>query len=222
MFRTKFLFYSESVYTVRSLFLPCGIYRCSFDDNECSHWVLSYLFTNFAYCFWVAFKKILFVLWIALVESNLLFLFDCIMVKCYVGCQNRLSHPHVQLEHVWLWTIWLTKRATTMICPFSPILYIVYCPYTYFTRETLSTTVTHVEVHPFKTSLDQGAFMNYIKLKHLNLPDGLKVISVSACSTSCVSHEKVIMLHSVKEISYVLFVGVFSWRKLFFQRDCVY
>ena len=74
-----------------------------------------------------------------------------------------------------------------------------YCPLTYYTRDTLSTTVTHVEVHIYETSLDRGAFMNYVKLTHLHFPDGLLTISDFACS-GCVSLEKVIIPPSVIEI----------------------
>ena len=74
-----------------------------------------------------------------------------------------------------------------------------YCPLTYYTRDTLSSTVTHVEVHIYETSLDRGAFMNYVKLTHLHFPDGLLKISDFACS-GCVSLEKVIIPPSVIEI----------------------
>ena len=90
-----------------------------------------------------------------------------------------------------------------------------YCPLTYYTRDTLSTTVTHVEVHIYETSLDRGAFMNYVKLTHLHFPDGLLKISDFACS-GCVSLEKVIIPPSVIEI------GQRAFRRCRLLKDVVF
>ena len=122
--------------------------------------------------------------------------------------------PHINCESE-LDSVMINKESDDNMSLFSDSSI---CPYAYYSHHTLSTTITHVQVHVLETSLDHGAFQNYLKLKVLELPDGLEVISSSACS-GCVSLEKVIIPHSVIEIGECAFRGCCRLEKIFFQMD---
>ena len=71
--------------------------------------------------------------------------------------------------------------------------------FTNFSPHTMSNAITHVKVHASEKVIDWGAFMNFVQLKVLKIPDGLEVIGNSAWN-GCELLRSVIIPSTVQEI----------------------